>query len=409
MALFFVFYTPLLQVTAAYIGSIIPRDARAADDQVYCNVCMQYVHKDSRHCRLCDKCVAVFDHHCKWLNNCVGKKNYRHFLGSVIGATTLLALQIALGIYVLTDSVNHPDAIRRRSASAFGCSSSKDESTGLCVNNDNAVSLLAIKLIHSLMLAFLVPWCFLIAQLTFFHFHLCIENLTTYDYIVQKRKRQMNRERGDISARPSFWQVLLARLCCRRPDLRSNNADKNDQDASDVSASRPSEEDELAVIEAEVDEDLEVLSARSGDIGEPGGSYVRSSSVSSDNGPRLSKGRGSFAPTRGFGLHVNLAAVTTPSSTAGADNSTSSSSTGSNMREMSSSVYTPTTGNPETNYVPAPHTPRSPRSDVESAYHSEDSESGDNRPQSAIPVSNNSSVVMYGRPPANSAAAHHIV
>lgn len=58
-------------------------------------------------------------------------------------------------------------------ATAFGCSTTKDVSTGLCMNDDYALSLLAIKVIHAVMLAFLIPWCFLIAQLTFFHLHLC--------------------------------------------------------------------------------------------------------------------------------------------------------------------------------------------------------------------------------------------
>lgn len=58
-------------------------------------------------------------------------------------------------------------------ATAFGCSTTKDASTGLCMNDDYALSLLAIKVVHIVMLAFLIPWCFLIAQLTFFHLHLC--------------------------------------------------------------------------------------------------------------------------------------------------------------------------------------------------------------------------------------------
>lgn len=41
------------------------------------------------------------------------------------------------------------------------------------MNDDYALSLLAIKVVHIVMLAFLIPWCFLIAQLTFFHLHLC--------------------------------------------------------------------------------------------------------------------------------------------------------------------------------------------------------------------------------------------
>lgn len=182
--------------------------------------------------------------------------------------------------------------------------------------------------------------------------------------------------------------------------------DDKTQNASRVSAvSAQSEEDELAAIAAEVDEDLEVLSARSGEVGERD-SNMRSSS-GSVHSQRASKGRNSFAPTRGFGLHVNLAAVTgkLQSSGNGAATNTSAANGGVMIGNSRSSdvVNTPTT---ETNYVAAPYTPRSPRSDAESAYHSEESE---NQPLPGIPISESSSMVMYGRPTSNSSAMNHIV
>lgn len=104
-------------------------------------------HKESRHCRLCDKCVAVFDHHCKWLNNCVGQKNYKYFLGSVIGATTLLALQIALGVYLFWEAFAHPDTLRARctdhkSSEVMASVSLTVLDVGTCVNSGERVRLL---------------------------------------------------------------------------------------------------------------------------------------------------------------------------------------------------------------------------------------------------------------------------
>ncbi|TMW58538.1 hypothetical protein Poli38472_010097 [Pythium oligandrum] len=229
MALFFAFFTPLLEATAAYIGSVAygvtavvviyavvrctgtdPSDdsvirgqrnshqhTQVGDDQVYCNVCQQYVHKESRHCRLCDKCVEVFDHHCKWLNNCVGKKNYRFFLTSVVGATLLLAIQVAFGAFLMVETYHNTDVIKKRSATAFGCSTELEPS-GLCRDDEYHVSITAIRVIHGILLGFLVPWCFLIGQLALFHFQLCVENITTYDYIVRQRKEKLQRERGNV-------------------------------------------------------------------------------------------------------------------------------------------------------------------------------------------------------------------
>jgi NADH:ubiquinone oxidoreductase subunit 3 (subunit A) len=117
--------------------------------------------------------VAVFDHHCKWLNNCVGKKNYKYFLGSVIGASVFLAIQIAFGVVVLVSCYSSEDTMRRRLATAFGCSSAKDEASGLCIDGEYHVSLVALRVIHIVLLAFLVPWLFMIGQLTLFHFQLC--------------------------------------------------------------------------------------------------------------------------------------------------------------------------------------------------------------------------------------------
>ncbi|TYZ69234.1 hypothetical protein PybrP1_005011 [[Pythium] brassicae (nom. inval.)] len=441
MALFFVFYTPLLQSTAAYLGSVayglaclftvysvvvctatdpsddcilrpsaVNQDTRGGDDQVYCNVCMQYVyvprleqlvvpiHHESRHCRLCDKCVAVFDHHCKWLNNCVGKKNYKHFLGSVVGATTLMALQIALGGYLLWETFAHPDAVRARSATAFGCAAGKDPTTGLCVGGDANLSLLAVKVVHGVLLAFLVPWCFLIAQLMLFHMHLCVENITTYDYIVRKRKRQLTRERsGDNSSSSSWCVALCSRLCGKKPPAKSahnpSDGDKTQNAGSHLSAgSLRSDEEDLAAIEAEVDDDLEVLSAR--------GSNVRSSSGSVHSQQANKR--------RGFGLHVNLASVVTGGSGAIGATSGAAPHIGAILGGGSNDSMNTPTAYLEADYVAAPHTPRSPRSEAESAYHSD--ESGDrNQPLPAIKLTSSSSMVMYGRPGASDTAANHIV
>lgn len=207
----------------------------------------------------------------------------------------------------------------------------------------------------------------------------------------------------------TWWQRLCA-CVCRKNSGASTNVPRNNgsdgdktQHASHVSGSSVQSDDDddaaLAAIEAEVDDDLEVLSARSGEVGERGSS---SSSVHSQH-RRSSHARGSFAPMRGFGLHVNLASVTGSSSSALPTTATPSSG----PTDSAAVASTPTTEGSSVHYVAAPHTPRSPRSDAESAYHSDDSDA--NRPLSAIPISGTSSMVMYGRPAPADAVTHHIV
>jgi hypothetical protein len=161
--------------------------------------------------------------------------------------------------------------------------------------------------------------------------------------------------------RAPWWKLLYARLCCQRDD----DADEFNKAAANRASERPSrasfdsETEEQAAIEAEVDEDLEVMSARSGDAG------VRRGSM------QIGKPEDRPQKQRGFGLHVNF-------------NQDGSLESATASNESSSFIRTPTH---ETSYVAAPMTPRSPRSDPGSAYVSELSD-GDRQ----------SSVVMYGRP-----------
>ncbi|GLE04881.1 hypothetical protein PINS_up013862 [Pythium insidiosum] len=400
MAMFFAFSTPLLEESTSYIVSIaygvlclivvfavirctgtdpsddsvlrsgtdLPQHSHTSDDRVYCNVCLQYVQKQSRHCRLCDKCVDVFDHHCKWLNNCVGKKNYSYFLTSVVGSTLLLSLQIAFGVAIFAQSFSDPDVIKKRSATAYGCGKQK-LSSGLCQDADYIISVIAIRVVHGIVIGMAIPWCFLIAQLAFFHFQLCIEDITTYDYIVRKRKQKLQRDREN-AVRVSCWKLLFARLCCQqRATANPGKAGDQRESPSGVSAQSAEREDEeeMEAIEAEVDDDLEVLSARSSDAS---GRRSISRQISRDGQPPAAA-----TGPRGFGAHVNLR-----------PNRLASSLSSSGL--PTELVHTPVMGE-EMSYLPAPNTPRSPRSDPSSAYLSESSD-GDQQPL-------NASIVMNGR------------
>ncbi|DAZ93718.1 TPA: hypothetical protein N0F65_009644 [Lagenidium giganteum] len=390
MSLFFALYTPLLDMTAAILGTSAyvvtaivlvyavyictgtdpsddcilqqagcqdSHDTHVHDDQVYCNVCVQYVHKESRHCRLCDKCVARFDHHCKWLNNCVGKKNYKYFFTSVIAATLLLSLQLAFGIYLIVASFSTPDVLLKRSATVYGCSGSKTDK-GFCADDDGyRVTISAIKIFHIVFVVLTASWWLLMAQLALFHVQLTIEDITTYDYIVRKRKRKLARER-DNTIPPTCWEAFIERLTCQyKPPVSKPSGTDSSKQSQGSHLSSQHIEDEHDAIEAEVDDDLEVTSSRS----------------SRSSFPQPKSG---VAPARGFGRHLSA----------------------------SSPIRTPTSVSEDTAmaYLEGPHTPRSPRSEPESAYMSDDSEHA-NRPLPAIPVASNTSMIMYGRPASSSA------
>ncbi|CAH0492168.1 unnamed protein product [Peronospora farinosa] len=431
MALFFVFYTPILDKTLAIVLSLVyaaaclftvifvsictgtdpsddyimrpstivdVRDSRP-DERVYCNVCMKYVNNKSRHCRLCDKCVDVFDHHCKWLNNCVGRKNYQYFLGSVVGASVFLAVQIAVGIVIVVKLYSDEKEMQRHSATSYGCSTEKDNTTGLCVDGQYRISLQALRIIHIVLLAFLSPWLFMIGQLALFHFHLCMENITTYDYIVRQRKRR-NAQNRENSAHVSWWK----RCCGEKPnsDAVPSNSKASVNEISDSrvsSESVRSEEEVLAAIEAEVDESLEVLSNQSGEIRERDSSR-RGSSL-------YRKQRSNSGPKRGFGLHIDL----------------TQQRGGQTKVDPNDDVNTPRSENGDTTYLAAPYSPGTPashlslRSDAGSAYFSSSQvdenelrDAGDstNEPSSAYLESSNSSMVMSDRPPIDLPSANHI-
>jgi hypothetical protein len=75
--------------------------AAKVDGHLYCYRCTQHVSQESKHCIVCRKCVHRFDHHCVWLNSCVGSRTYVYFFALLASAAAMLAMEIALCIYLV--------------------------------------------------------------------------------------------------------------------------------------------------------------------------------------------------------------------------------------------------------------------------------------------------------------------
>lgn len=142
--------------------------------------------------------------------------------------------------------------------------------------------------------------------------------------------------------------------CCGDKLPSDPESDKSKRSANQTINSRlsaesmRSEEEVLAAIEAEVDDSLEVLSNRSGEIIE------RHSSLRSSSSYR--HGRSISGSKRGFGLHVDLSGQRSMPNNGGAN----------------TVVYTPRSESGDANYLAAPYSPQtpSPHSVASSAYFS---------------------------------------
>lgn len=141
-------------------------DNNAVSSGLFCNYCFKYVKEHSRHCQICNKCICKFDHHCSILNNCIGQSNYSNFIRLTIffqffalNLSTFSLLAILRLIYIQETSHKFL-RIPKKAALALNF-------FNLFVNFS----------------AF-----FLATGLILFHIYLKYRDMTTYEYILSKRK-----------------------------------------------------------------------------------------------------------------------------------------------------------------------------------------------------------------------------
>ncbi|CAD8085081.1 unnamed protein product [Paramecium sonneborni] len=111
----------------------------------YCKICLAFVKTSSKHCKSCNRCTDQFDHHCIWLNNCIGLQNYKFFF----------ILIVLLELYLITVLI-------------------------VCFMIKSIIGYIEIGFTFLL----LIPITFLL----FMHIYFRFKGITTYEYILLKRK-----------------------------------------------------------------------------------------------------------------------------------------------------------------------------------------------------------------------------
>lgn len=128
---------------------------------------------DTKHCRECNRCVLHFDHHCKWLNNCIGKKNYRQYSTLLIFFEMHNFLIMIVAGFVLNGLINK-EAVYENLNSIVGSKMGRYE-VYICM-------IVLVEVMSALAGIAMI-------QLLVFHIFLAFKGITTYEYILSKRKR----------------------------------------------------------------------------------------------------------------------------------------------------------------------------------------------------------------------------
>eukprot|EP00929_Paragymnodinium_shiwhaense_P097365 TRINITY_DN59079_c0_g1_i1.p1 TRINITY_DN59079_c0_g1~~TRINITY_DN59079_c0_g1_i1.p1 ORF type:complete len:524 (+),score=121.21 TRINITY_DN59079_c0_g1_i1:144-1715(+) len=170
----------------------------------YCTICSVPVNPRSKHCRECNKCVDVFDHHCMWLNNCVGAANYGAFFGTISSVAAMTSILLATCLFLFLDFILNPASFEERVPDVD-------------VFRDIPQELSIVVLVLLVLLN--TPLFLLDVQLLVLHCFLMSQQLTTYEYIQQKRDEQDAREAGQSSYRTDDRKpVSVSRSIMRKLD-----------------------------------------------------------------------------------------------------------------------------------------------------------------------------------------------
>ena len=120
----------------------------------------------------CDRCVNHFDHHCKWVNNCIGQKNYKSFILCLISFLTNSISLFIFSLIILLEFFSKKSIFTYSDWSRY----KRYENTSSWAAE--IIFLLIYSILSSISLAYLIV----------FHMRLRILGMTTFEYILSKRK-----------------------------------------------------------------------------------------------------------------------------------------------------------------------------------------------------------------------------
>lgn len=136
-----------------------------------CGICKCSVKYNSKHCGVCNRCVSGFDHHCVWVNNCIGEKNYKMFITAISGFMINSLLIFGFTTYSFVKySLDDPLTV-------FLIHKKVDDHQG----EGAWLSQVSIIFIYGLITSIFS------VSLVSFHIWLKHKNLTTFQYILNKR------------------------------------------------------------------------------------------------------------------------------------------------------------------------------------------------------------------------------
>lgn len=154
----------------------------------FCKICQRNIGKKTKHCRRDNRCCLEFDHHCLWINNCIGRKNYFWFVSMVFFALLFCGTKFILTIAGLSISFKDQEFLRSSFENVMICLYYFIAAlAGQLYPFFNRTALLGTTIIQ-LLLDF-VFFSFL-AELFFLHVFLLIKGKSTYEFIMEKRRKR---------------------------------------------------------------------------------------------------------------------------------------------------------------------------------------------------------------------------
>lgn len=130
-----------------------------SEEFMFCTLCNAPRSIGTKHCTRCNRCTLSFDHHCKWINNCVGKKNYKEFLIMILLIQALCLFFIGSSVYAVIKFAEKPKG-----------------------------KIIGISVVGTLLVPCVLTLGFL-AHLTGFHVYLKVMKMSTYEYVISKKKK----------------------------------------------------------------------------------------------------------------------------------------------------------------------------------------------------------------------------